>query len=52
MVLKVSKICVIFKAGTETKCTTVPKFGDLSDGAYVGSQLYIDDVELIYDYQE
>lgn len=52
MVLKVSKICVIFKAGTETKCTTVPKFGDLSDGEYVGSQLYIDDVELIYDYQE
>lgn len=27
-------------------------FADLTTGENVGSQLYIDDVELIYDYQE
>lgn len=30
----------------------VPSYNNLSTGEYIGSQLYVDDVELIYDYQE
>lgn len=29
-----------------------PDSQDMGKGEFVGSQLYIDDVELIYDYQE
>ena len=33
----------------EANLMTYPPFGNLSDGESVGSQLYIDNVELIYE---
>lgn len=48
---KATHIYIVFKSGDKTSNDTlieVPKFGNLSDGKYVGSQLYVDDVELIY----
>lgn len=55
---KATKILVSFKSSGNSACwernednLTYPSFGDLSTGEYVGSQLYIDDVELIYDYE-
>lgn len=46
-----TNIYIIFKSGTETRYDymSVPSRMNLSDGEYVGSQLYIDDVQLIYE---
>ena len=56
---KATKILVSFKSSGNSACwginednLTPPPARNLSDGEYVGSQLYIDDVELIYDYTE
>jgi len=56
---KAAKIYMKFKSSGNSECweinstnLTPPPARNLSDGEYVGSQLYIDDVELIYDYQE
>lgn len=49
---KTAKIVVKFKSGDKAgndSFVEVPSFGNLSDGEYVGSQLYIDDVKLIYE---
>ena len=49
---KAAKIVVKFKSGdiaNNDSFVEVPSFGNLSDGEYVGSQLYIDNVELIYE---
>ena len=45
-----SKMYILFKSGslTDTNVMNKPSFGNLSDGESVGSKLYIDDVELIY----
>lgn len=55
---KADKILVSFKSSGNSECwkinednLTPPPTWDLSTGEYVGSQLYIDDVELIYDYE-
>lgn len=48
---KATHIYIVFKSGDSTSNETlieVPSFGNLSDGKYVGSQLFVDDVELIY----
>lgn len=50
--LKATHIYVLFKSGDKTDNNTlieVPPFANLSDGKYVGSQLYVDDIELIYE---
>lgn len=54
---KAAKIYMKFKSSGNSECweinstnLTPPPAMNLSDGEYVGSQLYIDDVELIYDY--
>lgn len=50
--LRATHIYILFKSGDKTDNSTlieVPTFGNLSDGKYVGSQLYIDDIELIYE---
>ena len=48
---KATHIYIIFKSGTETRYNymSVPPRLNLSDGEYIGSQLYIDDVSLIYE---
>lgn len=49
--LKATHIYIVFKSGDKTSNDTlieVPPFANLSDGKFVGSQLYVDDVELIY----
>lgn len=45
------KMYILFKSGslTDTDVMDKPSFGNLSDGESVGSKLYIDDIELIYD---
>lgn len=56
MKMKVSKISIIFKSSGNSECLKIdetnlnppPPF-NLSDGEYVGSQLYIDNVKLIYE---
>ena len=55
---KATKILVSFKSSGNSACweknednLTPPPARNLSNGEYVGSQLYIDDVELIYDYE-
>ena len=57
-VTKASSLCIIFKSTVNESCLE-KEFYTLKDvslhvgkGEFVGSQLYIDDVELIYDYQE
>lgn len=42
---------IMFKSGTvkEYDYFLVPPYNNLSDGEYIGSQLYIDDVKLIYE---
>lgn len=48
---KATHIYIVFKSGDKTSNNTlieVPPFANLSDGKYVGSQLFVDDVELIY----
>lgn len=51
--VKAAKMYILFKSGVKIDankdCLNYPKFGNLSDGEFVGSQLYIDDVELIYE---
>ena len=50
--LKATHIYILFKSGDKTDNSTlieVPPFANLSDGKYVGSQLYVDDIELIYE---
>ena len=50
---KATHLYILFKSGVETEYDymIVPPYNDLSTGEYIGSQLYIDDVELIYDYE-
>ncbi len=52
---KASTICVIFKSSNNPSCQTInttnlscPKFGDTTSGRFTGSELFIDDLELIY----
>lgn len=49
--LKATNLYIMFKSGsvTEYKYFSVPSSYNLSNGEYIGSQLYIDDVELIYE---
>ena len=52
--LKATSMCILFKSGTSTEkgdIMTFAGFGNLTTGENVGSKLYIDDVELIYDYE-
>ena len=58
-VTKASSLCIIFKSTVNESCLernsenfSHPDSQDMGKGEFVGSQLYIDDVELIYDYQE
>lgn len=48
---KATHIYILFKSGIETGYDyfLVPSYNNLSDGEYIGSQLYIDDVQLIYE---
>ena len=53
---KAAKLCIRFKSSSSTSkdyleanLMEYPPFGNLSDGESVGSQLYIDNVELIYE---
>ena len=49
---KATHLCIKFKSGDKfmnESFVTVPSFGNLSDGEYVGSQLYIDNINLIYE---
>lgn len=55
VIKKAATLSIIFKSsgnedcwGANTNNLTPPPGSNLSDGEYVGSQLYIDDVELIY----
>lgn len=45
------KMYISFKSGTlvDTGVMDKPEFGNLSDGESVGSKLYVDDVELVYE---
>lgn len=45
------KMYISFKSGTlvDTGVMDKPKLGNLSDGESVGSKLYVDDVELVYE---
>lgn len=52
---KAATICVTFRSSNNPACQTIsndnltkPGFGNLSDGKYEGSLLYIDDIELTY----
>lgn len=56
--IKAAKMYILFQSGTrldkngvlhKSADFTCPSFGNLSDGEFIGSQLYIDDVELIYE---
>lgn len=50
---KAAKMYIVFQSGTRIDRNdtdfSYPGFGNLSNGEFVGSQLYIDDVELIYE---
>ncbi len=52
---KAASMCVIFRSSGNADCQTIsddnlskPAFANLSDGKYLGSQLYVDDVTLNY----
>lgn len=52
---KAANILVVFKSSGNPACQTIsnsnlscPSFGNLSDGRFTGSEMYIDDIELIY----
>ncbi len=52
---KAANVMVAFKSSGNPECQTInttnlscPSFGNLSDGRFTGSELYIDDIELIY----
>lgn len=56
--VKAESMYILFQSGTRLDKNTIthesedfycPPFGNLSTGEFVGSQLYIDDVELIYE---
>ncbi len=54
--VKAASISIVFKSSINSACwepkienLTPPPGSNLSDGEYVGSQLYIDDIELIYE---
>lgn len=59
---KAANIMILFRSSGNKECTsteninldnvTPPPGSNLTTGEYVGSQLYIDDVKLIYDYTE
>lgn len=46
--LKATHIYIVFKSGENETFVEKPPFANLSTGKFVGSQLYIDDIELIY----
>ncbi len=51
-IVKADKIVVIFKSGDKANNDSfvdLPPIANLSDGEYVGSKLYIDNVKLIYE---
>ena len=52
---KASSICVIFKSSNNPDCQTInttnlscPNFGNTTSGRFTGSELFVDDMELIY----
>lgn len=49
---KAAKMYILFQSGTQIEPGETnydyPSFGNLSDGEFIGAQLYIDDVKLIY----
>lgn len=49
---KAAKMYIVFQSGTQVEPGGTnydyPSFGNLSDGEFIGAQLYIDDVKLIY----
>lgn len=54
--IKAASMYIVFKSSANSDCweanttnLTPPPARNLSDGEYVGSQLYIDDIELIYE---
>lgn len=51
--LKADKISILFQSGSKANanrdCLNYPGFGNLSDGEFLGSQLYVDEVELLYE---
>jgi len=54
--VKATSMKIVFTSSANSECQTInntnlssPHFGDLSTGEFVGSQLYIDDIELIYE---
>lgn len=56
--VKAASMYIVIKSSGNEACQSVneenlnyPPFNNMSEGEYVGSQLYIDDVELIYDYE-
>lgn len=46
--LKATHIYIVFRSGENGTFVEKPPFANLSTGKFVGSQLYIDDIELIY----
>ena len=46
--LKATHIYIVFKSGENGTFVEKPPFANLSTGKFVGSQLFIDDIELIY----
>lgn len=55
---KAASMYIVIRSSGNEACQSVneenlnyPPFNNMSEGEYVGSQLYIDDVELIYDYE-
>lgn len=50
--LKATNMYIVFKSGDKAGkeyCNTVPSFGNLSDGEYVGSEFYVDNIVLNYE---
>ena len=50
--LKATNMYIVFKSGDKASndsFNTVPGFGNLSDGEYVGSEFYVDNIVLIYE---
>lgn len=49
LTLKATHIYIVFISGENTELVEKPPFTNLSDGKFVGSQLYIDNVEIFYE---
>lgn len=56
--VEANSIYISLKSSGNTDCLTFnennlnyPPFNNMSEGEYVGSQLYVDNIELIYDYE-